>query len=363
MLQTPLINFHREAGAKLVDFAGWEMPVYYEGLIKEHIFTREHATFFDVSHMGRVEFRGGGAADFLEKLNTRKIGDMKIGQCRYSHMCRDDGGVLDDVIVSRVDDCFLVVCNASNREKLLGWWDQHKTAFDVQIEDKTMVTGMLAIQGPEAMETMDKLLPIDLSDLKRYHCKTGRVVGADYFVARSGYTGEDGLEVVMPAHVAHTALHMLLGQSEDLGRPIKPAGLGSRDSLRTEAGMPLYGHELSEDWDSISGGQSWCVHFDKEFIGKSALQKVKEQGPKKIIAGFEIDSKRTPRPGAKILNDGDTVGEVTSGLASPTLGKVIAMGFVPPRFSEVGQDLEIDLGKSHLPAKVVPLPFYKKPKK
>ncbi len=363
MLQTPLINFHRDSGARLVDFAGWEMPVYYEGLIKEHNYTRQHATFFDVSHMGRVEFRGDGAADLLEKLNTRRIGNMQVGQCRYSHMCREDGGILDDVIVSRLEDCFLVVCNASNREKLLGWWDRQKIGFDVTIEDKTMKTGMIAVQGPEAMETMDRFLPIDLGDLKRYHCATGRAYGADYVIARSGYTGEDGFEVIMPAHLAPTALNMLISQSAEFGRPIKPAGLGARDSLRTEAGMPLYGHELSEDWDSITAGQGWCVHLDKNFIGKETLQRVKDEGPSKTLVGFEVDSKRTPRQDAPVVNNGEQVGVITSGLASPTLGKVIAMGFVPPALSKLGTTVEIDLGRTRLPAIVVPLPFYKKPKK
>jgi aminomethyltransferase len=363
MLQTPLINFHRDSGARLVDFAGWEMPVYYEGLIKEHDYTRQHATFFDVSHMGRVEFHGAGAADFMERLNTRRMGDASVGQCRYSHMCKEDGGVLDDVIVSRLEDHFLVVCNASNREKLLGWFDQQKTGFDVTVEDKTMETAMVAIQGPEALETMDRLLPFDLSGLKRYHFMTGRVIGADYFVARSGYTGEDGVEIILPAHLAPTALHMLLSQSAELGRPIKPAGLGARDTLRTEAGMPLYGHELGEEWDSISAGQGWCVHLDKDFIGKAALQKVKENGPSRTLVGFEVQSKRTPRHEAPILSNGEQVGFVTSGITSPTLGKVIAMGFVPPELSEVGSAVEMDLGRAKVSAKVVPLPFYKRPKK
>ena len=363
MLQTPLINFHRDAGARLVDFAGWEMPVYYEGLIKEHNYTRQHATIFDVSHMGRVEFRGDGAADLLERLNTRRMGDMQVGQCRYSHMCNENGGILDDVIVSRLEDYHLVVCNASNREKLLGWFDRQKSGFDVTIEDKTMETAMVAIQGPEAMETMDRLLPFDLSGLKRYHFTTGRVIGADYFVARSGYTGEDGVEIVLPAHLAPTALHMLISKSAEMDRPIKPAGLGARDTLRTEAGMPLYGNELSEGWDSISAGQSWCVHLDKDFIGKAVLEKVKENGPSKKLVGFEVDSKRTPRHEAPILADGQQAGFVTSGITSPTLGKVIAMGFVPPELSEVGSAVEMDLGRAKVPAKVVPLPFYKRAKK
>jgi len=363
MLQTALVTFHRGAGARMVEFAGWEMPVYYEGLIKEHHWTRQHASVFDVSHMGRVEFRGPGASALLEKLNTRRIGDMPVGQCRYSHMCRDDGGILDDVIVSRLGpDHFLVVCNASNRPKLLDWWERQRAGFDVTIEDQTLQTAMVAIQGPEALETLGRLLPLDLTDLKRYHFKTGQVFGTSYYVARTGYTGEDGVEIILPAHLALTAVHMLINQSAELGRPIKPAGLGARDTLRTEAGMPLYGHELSEEWDSISAGQGWCVHLDKDFIGRAALQKVKEHGPSRTLAGFEVDSRRTPRSGAPIRCDSQQVGFVTSGITSPTLGKVIAMGFLPPRWSAVGSAVEMDLGKTRVPARVVPLPFYKRPR-
>ena len=360
MLQTPLYHYHRESGAKLVEFAGWEMPVTYEGLVKEHHHTRKHASFFDVSHMGRVEFRGADAEKLLERLNTRMIGSMKVGQSRYSHMCREDGGILDDVIVSRLEEYFLVVCNASNREKLLGWWDEHKRGLDVAIEDKTLETAMVAIQGPEAIATMDELLPIDLSDLKRYHFKTGRVIGADYFIARSGYTGEDGVEIILPAHLATTAMSMLVTQSANKGRPIKPAGLGARDTLRTEAAMPLYGHELSEDWDPITAGQAWVVALDKEFIGRDVMAKVKENGPTKTLVGMEIDSKRTPRQHAPIVLNGETVGEVTSGITSPTLEQVIAMGFVTPKHSGVGTELKIELRGTELSARVVAMPFYKR---
>ena len=362
MLQTPLINFHRESGARLVDFAGWEMPVVYKSITEEHNDTRQHCTMFDVSHMGRVEFRGPDAAALVERLNTRNIGSGKPGMCRYSHICRDDGGILDDVIVSCFEERFLIVCNASNREKLLGWFDQQRKGFDVDIKDRTLETAMVAIQGPEAIETLSQLLPIPIDDIKRYRFKTGNVMGNDYYLARSGYTGEDGFEIVLPANIAMAAVRMLMSQSEDIGRPIKPAGLGARDTLRLEAGMPLYGHELSEDWDSITAGQAWCVDLTKDFIGQPALQKIQQEGPKQKVVGCELDGKRIARHGAAIVHDGTPAGVITSGTLSPTLGRNIAMGLVRTDLSEPGTEFEIDIRGKMTAAKVVPVPFYKKPK-
>ncbi len=362
MHRTPLYEYHREAGARLVEFAGWEMPLSYTGIVEEHHQTRRHATFFDVSHMGRVHFSGPDAGALLERLNTRKIGDMSVGQSRYSHMCRDDGGILDDVIVSRMDDRWLVVCNASNREKLLGWWAERKRGFNVEIADLTFDTAMIAVQGPEALDTLASILPLPVKDLKRYHFRSGRVLGAEYFIARSGYTGEDGLEIVVPASFARAALQMMLNKSADSGRPIRPAGLGARDTLRTEASMPLYGHELTEAWDPITAGQSWVVALDKDFIGKDVLARVQAEKPRKMLVGLEVSSKRTPRQGAEIVSDGSQIGVITSGVTSPTLGKVIAMGFVPPSHAEVGSRVQIDLKSSVLDARVVAMPFYKKPR-
>lgn len=407
MLQTPLIGFHRESGARLVDFAGWEMPVVYTSIVEEHQYTRQHASFFDVSHMGRVEFRGPDAAALLEWLCTRNIGGMTVGQCRYSHMCREDGGILDDVIVCRLEDRFLVVCNASNREKLLLWWERQRAGpqplgrpFDVQITDRTLETAMVAIQGPQAVETLDRLLPFPIGDLKRYHFKCGTVLGVPYFIARSGYTGEDGVEIILPAALALPALQMLIersaaegadrgggrdldpgggrrpdqrpgqgpgqgrGQGPDRSRgqgcPIRPAGLGARDTLRLEAGMPLYGHELSEEWDSITAGQSWCVDLSKPFIGQAALKRVREEGPRRQIVGLELEGKRIARQGAAILSAGRPAGVVTSGTLSPTLEKVIAMGLLESPLCAPGTPVEIDVRGSTVPARVVPLPFYKR---
>ncbi len=359
MQQTPLHGFHCQAGATMVDFAGWQMPVTYEGLVAEHHYTRQHASMFDVSHMGRVEFSGTDAEALLERLNTRPIASMTPGQSRYSHMCREDGGILDDVIVSRLEDRFLVVCNASNRAKLLPWWQQHAAGLQVEINDRTESTAMIAIQGPDAIELMNELLPIQIDDLKRYHFRAGNMFGNEYLVARSGYTGEDGVEIIFPARFAETAANMLISRTAGMDRPIKPAGLGARDTLRTEAGMPLYGHELSEDWDPISAGQAWVVGKDKDFIGREAIDRVRAN-PEKTLVGFEVDGKRTPRQGAPIESDGQAVGVITSGIKSPTLDKIIAMGFVPPALAEAGTGVRIALKATTLDARVVPLPFYKR---
>ncbi|TWT45179.1 Glycine cleavage system T protein [Phycisphaerae bacterium RAS1] len=360
MLKTALHDFHRGAGAKLVDFAGWEMPVVYSGIIEEHHYTREHCSIFDVSHMGRLEFRGGSAEAFLEKLCTRRIGDMKLGQSRYSHVCREDGGILDDVIVSKHDGYFGMVVNASNREKLLGWFGKRRPA-DLEIRDLTLETVMVAVQGPEAIDTMQRLLPLPVNDLKRYHFKTGEVMGAVYTIFRSGYTGEDGLEIVIPARLAPAAMQLLIANAEEIGRPIKPAGLGARDTLRMEAAMPLYGHELTEDWDSITAGQTWCVDLTKEFIGQPVLAKVK-QSPRRQVAGFSLEGKRIARQGAKILSSGREVGVVTSGTQSPTLNKVIAMGLLDAPLCTPGTRVEFDLRGTAASGVVTPLPFYKRAK-
>ncbi|MGD8454664.1 MAG: glycine cleavage system aminomethyltransferase GcvT [Phycisphaerae bacterium] len=362
MLKTALNEFHRQHGARLVEFAGWEMPVVYQGIIEEHVFTREHGTVFDVSHMGRVEFRGEQAEALLQRLATRNVAKLKIGQCGYSHMCKEDGGILDDVIVSRFENHFVVVCNASNREKLLGWFDRQRAGFNVDIKDRTFETAMVALQGPEIMETLGKLLPLPLDDLKRYHARTGQIMGTDVFVARSGYTGEDGVEIVVPANVATAALDMLLSRAEEMGRPIKPAGLGARDTLRLEAGMPLYGHELTEDWDPITAGQTWCVDLNKDFIGQPVLKRVADEGPRRQVVGFEIAGKRIARPGSVLQRDGKEVGIVTSGTQAPSVGKNIAMGMLDSALKEPGTTLQVDIRGTRAEATVVPLPFYKRPK-
>ncbi len=360
MHQTPLHEFHVSHGARMVEFAGWHMPIMYTSILDEHHYTRQHCSAFDVSHMGRVEFRGPDGLPLLERLCTRNIGQARPGMCRYSHMCRPDGGILDDVIVSVMEDHYLVVCNASNREKLLAWWAEQSRGQRVEIIDRTFETAMVAIQGPEALETMGRLLPFPIGDLKRYRFKTGIAFGHDYYVARTGYTGEDGVEIVLPAKFAHVAATLLLSESESLGRPIKPAGLGCRDTLRLEAGMPLYGHELTEDWDSLTAGQDWAVDLSKDFVGAAMMRDLQQAGLKRKIAGLELDGKRIARQGAAIFADGREAGVVTSGTLSPTLDKNIAMGLLAAAFAAPGTALEVDIRGTRTAARVVPLPFYKR---
>jgi aminomethyltransferase len=361
MLQTPLHDFHVSSGGKMVEFAGWEMPVMYDSIIAEHNHCRNYVAAFDVSHMGRLEFHGADAERFLQKLCTRNLAGMVVGQCRYGHVCREDGGMLDDVIVSRFDGYWGMVCNASNREKLLGWFDQHRAGYDVTVKDVTMQTAMLAVQGPEAVPLLSKILPVDLAGTKRYHFKTGEVQGAQFIVYRSGYTGEDGAEIVFPAELAPIVAPLFLAKAEELKMPVKMAGLGARDSLRLEAGMPLYGHELTEDWDSLTAGQKWCVDLTKDFIGAEAMRAI-AANPTRALIGLELEGRRAARQGMKILRDGKEVGFVTSGALTPTVNKSIAMGLVEIGASPVGTRLEIDLRGTNQPATVVSLPFYKRAK-
>jgi aminomethyltransferase len=374
LLRTPLHQFHLDHHGHMVDFAGWEMPLYYKGLTQEHAQVRRSGGLFDVSHMGRVNFGGKHARRLLEKLCTRRIHDMEPGMCRYSLVCNERGGVRDDVIVYRLDDDqFTVVVNASNREKLLGHFEQVRSGnqWDVKIEDQTAKTAMVALQGPAIIPLIGKFSK-EVPTLKRYRFAVKNLVIVKLVVSRTGYTGEDGVEVILPAGGVGMALKLLLADV-DMNKDdalITPAGLGCRDTLRTEAGMPLYGHELGEEINALSCGVDFAISLEKEgdslgekFIGIEALKQTQASGgPERKLAGLVIDGKRSARPGMVIRSNGREVGVVTSGCPSPTLGMSIAMGFVSREAGAVGTALEVDTGKGSLPAKVVPMPFYKAPK-
>ncbi|MBL9031218.1 MAG: glycine cleavage system aminomethyltransferase GcvT [Phycisphaerae bacterium] len=369
VLRTPLHKFHVEAGAKMVEFAGWEMPMMYTGIHEEHHQVRTSGGLFDVSHMGRVKVTGRHARRFLERLCTRRISDMTAGQCRYSLVCNERGGVRDDVIVYRMDeDEFLVVVNASNREKLLGHFEQVRGDLGVKIDDQTTGTAMVALQGPKVMELVSKFSK-EIPTLKRYRFAVKNLMVLKLIVSRTGYTGEDGVEAILPAGMVGIAMTLLL-KDVDMrkeGALVRPAGLGARDTLRLEAGMPLYGHELGEETNALECGVDFAISLDKDqgekaevFVGMEALKRTMEAGgPKRRLVGIAIDGKRTARQGNAVLRNGVKVGEVTSGCLSPTLGHAIAMALVDIEATEPGGVLRIDTGRGELEGKVTKLPFYK----
>jgi aminomethyltransferase len=351
--RTPFYDFHVHAGAKMVDFAGWEMPILYRSIVEEHEQTRNSGSMFDVSHMGRLEFRGKDAPAFLNQVLTRNVADQKVGQSRYSLVCNEAGGVMDDVIVSRDVKNWILVCNASNREKLIGYFTEmrKRTGLDFDMSDQTESTGMVAIQGPKVIERIGGVLPVDVKNLKRYHFESGSYMGMLKFtVFRSGYTGE----------VAGMAIKLIAGKMDKEGATIKPAGLGARDTLRLEAGMPLYGHELNEQIDPLSAGLGWAVDLSKQFVGVEKLREIKEKGPARKLVGLELEGKRIARQGMPVAHEGKSVGEVTSGTFGPTVNKSIAMAYVDSALAGEGTALSVDLKGTMNPARVVKLPFYKR---
>ena len=343
----------------MVDFAGWEMPVAYRGIVEEHNYTRNAASLFDVSHMGRLHLVGDDVQACLQQICTRNLDRMEVGQSRYSHVCREDGGILDDVIVSRDEDRWLMVCNASNREKIVNWIGRHTAGREFELSDVTTATGMVAIQGPNALQECDRLLRLDVTSIKRYQFISGCYMTFSYVIFRSGYTGEDGLEIILPAKAFPVVAPKVLESDAD-GAVIKPGGLGSRDTLRLEAAMPLYGHELSEHWDPLTAGQGWCVDLEKDFIGADAMRRLKANGLERTIVGLELEGRRTARQGYGVYAGDRPTGEVTSGCLSPTLGRSIAMALVGIEFAELGRELQVDFNGKRNACKVVKLPFYKR---
>jgi len=373
VLQSPMHQFHVDHAAQMVEYAGWEMPIRYAGIREEHLQTRTSGSVFDVSHMGRLAISGLHAKRLLERACSRVIGTMQQGQCRYCLVCNENGGVRDDVIVMRQDeDKFLVVVNAANREKIVRHLESiiAERQFKVKLEDQTVKTAMVAVQGPRVMEVISKVSS-EIPTLKRYRFTTKNFMIMKLIVSRTGYTGEDGVEVILPANMVSMAMKLLMKDIDpkDPNAVWKPAGLGARDTLRLEAGMPLYGHELEEDINALEVGVDFAISLDKNedehgetFIGQDALIATREAGPKRKLVGLELEGKRTARQGMTVNGGGGAVGVVSSGCLSPTLEKSIAMAFVDVAKAEEGASLAVDTGKTEIPATVVPLPFYKAPK-
>jgi aminomethyltransferase len=369
LLKTPLHGWHAAHGGKLVDFAGWSMPVHYGSIVSEHQTTRAAAGLFDVSHMGRLRFAGASGGDFLEQLLTRRVADMAVGQVRYALVTNEAGGILDDVLVYRLADqgavpLHMLVVNASNRQKILNWVRFRLSGReDVLLNDVTRETAMIAVQGPLALGLVQPLVSASLAAMKYYHGIQTEVTGQPAIVSRTGYTGEDGFELTVPAEAAVAIWEKLLSAGKDRG--VMAAGLGARDTLRLEAAMPLYGHELSEEINPLEAGLAFAVNLEgRVFPGRDALAKIKQAPVARMRVGLELGGKRVPREHYPILHGPDSarvpVGEVTSGTFSPTFDKPIAMGYIRPDLAQVGTELFIDIRGQAESARVVKLPFYRR---
>jgi glycine cleavage system T protein (aminomethyltransferase) len=360
-LRTPLYDWHLAHKARMVPFGGWDMPVQYTGIVAEHKAVRTWAGLFDVSHMGRLSFGGPGAEALIQHVWTNDAATMKDMQVRYGLVTNDRGGIRDDVLVYRWPYGWAMVVNASNRLKIVEHLEAHKGGRDVQIMDQTTATAMLAVQGPKAVELCRDLFDADPSSLKYYFAAPTRCRGQQCVLSRTGYTGEDGIEVMLgAAHAADLA-------DEIVRRGAAPCGLGARDTLRLEAAMPLYGHELTEEIDPFAAGLAWAVKLDKgEFVGRGSLLMAREQvnrsGRQRV--GLVLEGKRAAREGCPVvLGDGRTVGTVTSGSFTPTLQKSIAMAYVDVAHAGNGTRLIVDVRGKQEPAVVTALPFYKRAKK
>ena len=343
----------------MVDFAGWDMPVQYNSIVAEHHAVRRAAGLFDIAHMGRLKFTGPDAAKFLDYLVTNDVFSLAVGQIKYALVTNESGHILDDVLVYRQADCHLLVVNASNRLKILNWIEQQRGKFSVTVEDQTISHFMLALQGPQAQTLLQPLVDTGLAQIKYYFGVAAKVLGQASLVSRTGYTGEDGFEVIVPAAHAMSLWESLMAAGAPKG--LLPAGLGCRDTLRLEAGMPLYGHELSESIDPFTAGLAFGVRLDAgDFIGRAALVAAKANSNRSRRVGLELAGKRIAREGA-IVFDGETqVGRVTSGTYSPTLEKSIAMAYVAAAQAAMGTPLTVDIRGQREPAQVVKLPFYKR---
>jgi aminomethyltransferase len=361
-LRTPLYAWHIAHGARMVEFGGWDMPIQYTTIVEEHQAVRTGAGLFDISHMGRLVFEGEGALDFIQHLWTNDAATMKPGQVRYGLVCNEQGGILDDVLVYRLAPFWLMVVNASNREKILAWISRHQVGRNVRVTDRTFDWGMLAVQGPQALPTDPKAsgLPADPRPLRYYFAEGTATPSGVGIVSRTGYTGEDGYEVIVPAGDLVRLVETIQKQSPH----VKPCGLGARDTLRLEAAMPLYGHELNESIDPLQAGVGWAVKLDKgPFLGQDALRRKQQDASRRVRVGLELAGRRIGREGAAVLAGTQTIGQVTSGTFAPTLNKAIAMAYLDPAYAAAGTDCAVDVRGKAEPATVVSLPFYRRPKR
>jgi aminomethyltransferase len=364
--RTPLNSAHRRLGGRMVEFGGWDMPVQYPaGTMTEHLRTRTHAGLFDVSHMGEIDVRGPDAIPFVNRLTSNDVTKLIDGQAQYSALTTPEGTVIDDLLVYRfAEDHLLLVVNAGTTEKDWDWIKSHHGDENVELQNVSADYCQIALQGPDALAILQTMTAVPLNEIKYYHFREGEVDGVPAIVSRTGYTGEDGFEVYAAADKAEQIWNRLLEAGKfGAGDGVLPCGLAARYTLRLEAGMCLYGHEIDETTTLLEANLGWICKLNKgEFVGRERLAKQKEEGVKRKLVGFEVTDRGIARDGQDILIGGQRAGQVTSGSPAPFLKKNIGMAYVPVESAKEGGEIEIDVRGRLVGARIVPLPFYKRPK-
>ena len=357
--RTPLYETHRRLGARLVPFAGYEMPVQYDSILAEHHAVRERAGLFDVSHMGQIHLSGPSAPASAERLLTCPVDSLRAGRVRYGLLCQEDGGVVDDVTVYRLADDALFLCvNAANVEKDRDWIRAH-AATGTEVDDRSAETALLALQGPASAGILGRLCDAPVATLPRFRFLEGKLAGRPALVSRTGYTGSDGYELYLAAGDAEALFDALLEAGRAAG--LRPAGLGARDTLRLEAALPLYGAELDATTTPLEAGLERFVKLERGgFVGAEALARQRARGLERRLVGFELLGRGVARAGYALAADGAAVGTVTSGGPSPTLGRSIGLGYVPPALAAIGSELAISIRDRRVGARVVDTPFYRR---
>lgn len=357
--RTPLFERHIQLGAKMGEFAGWELPLWYSSILEEHNAVRSSVGIFDVSHMGEIFVEGKQAEDFVNYLITNNVKKIKEGEIVYSPMCNENGGIIDDLLAYKFSSSkILLVVNAGNTEKDFQWINSHKNHFDVSVTNKSEEVCQIAFQGPKSQSQLQKYLEdVLLDDIEYYTFKVVKVEGEDIILSRTGYTGEDGFEIYSSVNIVSKLWDKLLDLAKEIDG--KPCGLGSRDTLRFEAKLLLYGNDIDENTTPLEATLKWTIDFEKDFIGKKALINQQEEGIKRKLVGIEIFDKMPVRHGYEVYNENEKIGYITSGLKSPTLQKNLALGYVNIPFSKIGTKLTIKAKNKDLEAQVVKTPFYK----
>ena len=355
---TPLLGLHKELGAKLVPFVGWNMPIQFAGVLSEHTCVRERVGLFDVSHMGEIEVKGKDAKKFLQFLLSNNVEKMFDGSILYSLMCYETGGVVDDLLAYRFSENHYFLCvNASNSDKDYDWIARHASSFNVNIKNISSETSQLALQGPDAKNVLQSLCDISLDDLSYYNFRKGMVNNVESLISRTGYTGEDGFELYLSPEKVSGVFRSLMEQGRSYG--IQPIGLGARDTLRIEMGYPLYGNEIDNNPTPLDAGLGWVIKFDKgEFLGRGSLLKQKEQGSlRRKLVGLKLLTRGVPRAHYQVFKNGESVGKVTSGTFSPTLNTGVGLCYVSSEYSDIGNHLDVKIRDQLVATEVIQLPF------